>query len=288
MMLRLTRSVVTALALAAAASSLPAQAPKLSFPAPSPEGVIKQRVGFTDIEVVYSRPSARGRKIFGGLVPYGEIWRSGANTATKVSFSTPVKIAGHDLPAGAYALFSIPGESEWTIIFNRVTGEWGAYTYNEASDALRVKVTPTAIAQPFETFTIGLNDLRAESATLYLTWEKTRVPVKIEVDVVKPMVTQIESVIVPGAKIDANTYFAAAMFYYDNGLDLQKAKAWVEAATAGGKAPFFMLYGKARILAKLGDKAGAIAAARASIAAADGPFKAEYTRLNEAVISSLP
>ena len=287
MMLRLPRCVATALTLVVVATSLPAQAPKLSFPAPSPEGAIKQRVGVTDIEVVYSRPSARGRKIFGGLLPYGDVWRTGANTATKITFSSPVKIGGREVPAGSYALFSIPGESEWTVILNRVTGEWGAYSYNEASDALRVKVPSVALGQAVETFTIDVNDVRTESATLNLIWEKTRVPVKIDVDVVKPVVAQIEAVMVPGAKIDENTYFAAAMFYYDNRLDLNKARTWVEAATAGPKAPFYMLHGKAKILAKLGDKAGAIAAARQSIAAADGPPKAEYIRLNEALISSL-
>lgn len=287
MIFRLSRCVATALALAVTASALLAQAPKLSFPAPSPESTLKQRVGFTDIEVVYSRPSARGRKIFGGLLPYGDVWRTGANSATKITFSTPVKLGGRDVPAGSYALFSIPGESEWTVILNRVTGEWGAYSYNEASDALRVKVPAAALSQPVETFTIDFNDVRTESATLNLVWEKTRVPVKIEVDVVRPMVTQIESLLVPGAKLDENTYFAAAMFYYDNGLDLNKARTWVEAATAGPKSPFYMLHGKAKILAKLGDKAGAIAAARASIAAAEGPPKAEYLRLNEALIAGL-
>jgi len=287
MMNRLTRCVVPLFAGLVFSTGLLGQAPKLSFPAPSPEGVVKQRVGFTDIEVVYSRPSAKGRKVFGGLVPYGEVWRTGANTATKVTFSTPVKIGNQEVPAGSYALFTIPGEREWTVILNRVTGEWGAYSYKEAGDVMRVKTRPAAAAQSVETFTIELNDIRTESATLYLTWESTRVPVRIDVDVVRPMVAQIESIVVPGAKLDAATYFSAAMFYYDNALDLTKARGWVEAATADGKAPFYMLHGKAKILARLGDKPGAIAAAQQSIAAAEGPAKAEYTRLNEALIATL-
>lgn len=265
-------------------------APRISTPAASPNSTLKQTVGFTEIEISYARPSARGRKIFGGLLPYGEVWRTGANTATKISFSTPVKVEGRELPAGSYALYSIPGAAEWTVIFNKVTGEWGAYSYKEANDALRVKVKPVTLPQPVETFTIDLGDLRTESAHLNLTWEKTRVPVKIEVDVIKSVVAQIDSVMASGATLPAGVYFQAAMFYFDHGLDLQKAKTWAEEATKGDKPLFYMLHGKARILAKLGDKAGAKDAAAKSIAAAQGAggaAAAEYKRLNEALLATL-
>ncbi|MEO5959611.1 MAG: DUF2911 domain-containing protein [Opitutaceae bacterium] len=265
----------------------PASAPKIAFPAASPDSVVKQKVGFTDIEVTYSRPGVKGRKIFGGLEPYGAVWRTGANSATKISFSTPVKIEGNTLPAGAYALYSIPGANEWTVIFNKVTGEWGAYSYKAENDALRVKVKPTALAQAVETFTIDINDIKTESATLNLVWEKTRVPVKLEFDVVKSVVAQIDAAMASGAVLPEAAYFSAAMFYYEHGLDLRKAKTWVEEATKGEKPLFYMLHGKAKILAKLGDKAGATAAAKQSIAAADGAAKAEYTRLNEALMASL-
>src|SRR5688572_31135717 len=114
------------------------QGPRINVPVASPASTVKQKVGFTDVEIAYARPSVKGRKIFGGLLPYGEVWRTGANTATKVTFSTAVKINGTELPAGSYALFSIPGEREWTVIFNKVTGEWGAYSYKQENDALRV------------------------------------------------------------------------------------------------------------------------------------------------------
>jgi hypothetical protein len=287
MIFRIPRLLLALLVGAVMGDALRAQAPRLSFPAASPEGMVKQRVGFTDIEIVYSRPGAKGRKVFGGLVPFGEVWRTGANTATKVTFSTPVKIGGREIPAGSYALFSIPGEKEWTVILNRVTGEWGAYSYSEASDVLRVRVEPQALAQPVETFTIDLGEIRTESAVLNLAWENTRVPVKLEVDVVGPVLSQIDAAMASGAKLEPGTYFAAAMFHLDNGLDLNKARTWVEEATKGEKPPFYMLHGKARILARLGDKAGATLAARQSIAAAEGPAKAEYTRLNEALIAGL-
>lgn len=280
---------VAALFVSVAPAQTPA-APRISTPAPSPNSTLKQTVGFTEIEIAYARPSARGRKIFGGLLPYGEVWRTGANSATRITFSTAVKIEGRDLPAGSYALYSIPGASEWTVIFNKVTGEWGAYNYSEANDALRVKVKPVTLAQPVETFTIDFGDLRTESAQLNLAWEKTRVPVKIEVDVVKAVIAQIDTVMASGAKLPAAVYFQAAMFYFDHGLDLQKAKTWADEATKGDKPLFYMLHGQAKILAKLGDKAGAKDAAAKSIAAAQtagGAAAAEYKRLNEALLATL-
>jgi hypothetical protein len=286
----LVRSFAAGLILASAVFAQEAQGPRFTTPDASPTSTLKQKVGFTDIEIVYARPSVRERKTFGGLLPYGEVWRTGANSATKVTFSTAVKIGGKDLPAGSYALFSIPDAKEWTVIFNKVTGEWGAYSYKEANDALRVKVKPVALTQGVETFTIDINDIRTESATLNLVWEKTRVPVKIEVDVVKNVVAQIESVMASGATLTPALYFRAAMFYYDHGLDLKKAKTWVEQATKGDKPAFFMLHGKAKILAKLGDKAGAREAANQSMAAAQaqgGAVAAEYKRLNEALLATV-
>jgi hypothetical protein len=261
--------------------------PKINVPAASPAATVKQRVGFTDIEIAYSRPSVRDRKIFGAFLPYGEVWRTGANTATKITFSTPVRIGGTELPAGSYALYSIPGASEWTVIFNKVTGEWGAYSYKQENDALRVKVKPESLSQPVETFIIGINDIRIESATLNLVWEKTRVSVKFEVDAIKNVIAQIDAAMASGQTLSPSAYFTAAMFYYDQGLDLKKARTWVESATKGDKPPFFMLHGKAKILAKLGDKEGAITAAKQSMAAAEGAARAEYVRLNEALIASL-
>jgi hypothetical protein len=261
-------------------------APKVTFPALSPSATLKQKVGLGEITVEYARPSAKGRKIFGGLEPFGTVWRTGADTATKISFTTPVKVEGKELPAGSYALYSIPGANEWTVIFNKVTGEWGAYSYKQENDALRVQVKPVALSQPTETFTIDLNDIRADAATLNLVWEKTRVPVKLQFDIVKDMVAQIEAAM-KAEKAPAGLHLRAAQFYYENNLDLNKAKTWIEEVTKGDKPSFYALYWKARILAKLGDKQGAIAAAKQSMATADGAPKAEFIRLNETLIASL-
>lgn len=286
------RSGLMALAGSILAIGLFAQtpAPKLELPQPSPAATVKQRVGVTDIEVNYSRPSMKGRKIFGGLLPYGVIWRTGANTATKVSFSTPVKFGGTDVPAGDYGLFTIPGKDEWTVILNKVPGQWGSYAYAEKDDVLRLKVKPMAQATPYESFTIGLNDLTESSATLNLIWENTRVQVKIQVDTLGMVAPKLEAFMASDEKKNAMAYFGAAMFYYENNHELKKALTWIDAGLALQPDAFYMIYRKGLILAKMGDKAGALAAANQSLEMTqkqNGELKDEYTRLNNALIASL-
>lgn len=264
--------------------------PQINVPPLSPTSTVKQKVGFTEIEIVYSRPSLRGRKIFGAWEPYGEVWRTGANSATKITFSTAVKFGGKELPAGTYALQTIPGPKEWTIIFNKAAGDWGAYSYKQENDVLRVPAKVITLSRPVETFTIDINDLRTESATLNLMWETTHVAVPFTFDVKANVVAQIEAAMRSGQTLPPGAYYQAAMFYLENDLDLKQAKAWAEEATKGEKPQFFMLYGKARILAKLGDKAGATAAAKQSMAVAQaqgGAVASEYTRRNQELIASL-
>jgi hypothetical protein len=267
--------------------ALKAPAPQIPFPQASPTATLKQTIGVTTIEVVYSRPSARGRVMLGGNNPYGQVWRTGANSATRISFSTPVTIEGSPLDAGTYELFTIPGKDLWTIIFQKAGGQWGAYTYDSKNDALRVTAKPVELAEPVETFTIEFNDFHGGSGTLDLAWEHTKVPVKLDTDIVSVLMPKIEAAMAaPGKK----PYFNAAIFYLDNGLDLKKAAEWMDAAIAEQPDAFYMIYQKARILAREGDKAGAEAAARHSIELASkttGPEKDEYLRLNEALIASL-
>ncbi len=283
------RSSCLALLAAALVASAAAAQPKL-FPDPSPSATLKQAVGLGEITIEYSRPGVKGRKIFGpgGLRPYGEIWRTGANTSTKIVFSKDVKVEGQPLAAGEYALFTIPGEKEWTIIFNKVVGEWGAYTYKPESDALRVNVKPLTLAgdDKIETLIIDINNIKTDGATLNIGWERTWVPVRLQFDVIPEVVAKVDAAIASG-KAPANLYLGAAMFYYDNNLDDKKALSYINEATKGDKVPFYALLWKARILARNGDKAGAEAAAKASIAAAEGTAKDEYIRLNEAVLNSL-
>ena len=268
------------------AASVPAQpaAPKVDFPAPSPACTLKQRVGLTDIEVVYSRPGIKGREIFGSLVPYGKVWRTGANAATKITFSTPVKLNGTEIPAGTYALFTIPGESEWTIILNKGAEQWGAYQYDEKADVARFKATPVQLAEQIETFMIDFNLIRDESAVLNLIWDHTVVPINIQIELTSTLAPQIEAVIASDSK--EKPYYPAAMFYYDHGLDLHKASQWVDAAITNHEA-HYVVYLKAEILAKLGDKEGAIAAAKRSTELAIQAKDPGYVKMNEDLISSL-
>jgi len=265
------------------ASSLPAQTPRVDFPAPSPACTLKQRVGLTDIEVVYSRPGMKDRAIFGSLVPYGQVWRTGANAATKITFSTPVKLNGTEIAAGSYSIYTIPGESEWTIIINKNTGQSGTQ-YDEKADVARFKATPVTLTKPMETFVIEFTDIRDESARLNLVWEYTLVPIKFEVELTSKLVPQIEAVMASDAK--SKPYYQAAMFYYDHGQDLSKASKWVDAAIAEREA-HYIVYLKAKILAKLGDKEGAIAAAKRSTELAITAKDTGYVKLNEDLISGL-
>lgn len=275
-------------AVVAAASITPALAqggPKLDMPAASPAGKFEQRVGLTDVAVTYGRPSVKGRKIFGELVPYGQVWRTGANTATSVSFSTAVKFGGADVPAGKYALFTIPEAGEWTVILSKVTGQWGAYAYDAKDDQVRVKVKPAKLAESVETLELGLGNLRDDSATLDIRWETTRVSIPIAVDVVGVVVPQIEAAMKGEGK---KPYFQAAMFYYEHNLDLKQALAWMDAGLAEQPDAFYMVYRKGLILEKSGDKKGAIAAAEQSLAMAEkaqGGIKDEYIALNKALIA---
>ena len=270
-------------------ASLPAQTPKVDFPAPSPACTLKQRVGLTDFEIVYSRPGVKGRDIFGGIVPYGQVWRTGANAATKITFNTAVKMNGTEIPAGTYALFTIPGEDEWTIIISTNVKQ-SPLQYDEKGDVARFKATPVHLAEQVETFTIEFNRIRDESAVLNLVWDHTVVPMKLEFELTDKLVSQIEAAMASPDKKSDGFYFQAATFYYNHDLDLKKALDWVNAGLADKPGiAFELLHLKAQILAKQGDKAGAIAAAKES---SELSIKAEgannsFVKMNQDLISRL-
>jgi len=271
-----------------ASSTRPTQEGKVEFPDASPAASFKQRVGLTDVAVEYSRPGIKGRKIFGGLVPYGEVWRTGANTATKLTFSADVKLEGTPVPAGSYALYTIPGENEWTIILSKVTGQWGAYSYAEKDDLLRAKVKPVALKDAVETMTISVEEVRDDQAKLAITWDKTRVAVKFETDVVAKVVAQIKTAMAGADK--KKPYFPSAMFYYEHDLDLKQALAWMDEAIKETPGQMWMIYRKGLVQAKAGDKKGALASGQEALELAKkagGSAGAEYTRLSEALIASV-
>ncbi|HEX4264586.1 MAG TPA: DUF2911 domain-containing protein [Verrucomicrobiae bacterium] len=266
-------------------TSAPAQqVARVEFPQPSPTSTLKQHVGLTDIEIVYSRPSAKGRPVFGGLVPYGQVWRTGANGSTTISFSTPVKLNGTDIPAGKYSLFTIPGETEWTVIINKDTKS-SPFAYSASNDVARITVRSGELAEHVETFGILIDAIRDDSAIIDLVWEHTVVQIPLTLDLVGSLGSQIEAAMsAPG---DKKPYYQAAMFYYDHDLDLQKAKTWINAAVKASET-YYTVNMKAKILAKLGDKEGAIAAAKHSSELATKTDGAGgYVKLNQDLIDSL-
>lgn len=265
-------------------STAQAAAPKIEFPQASPACTIKQKVGLTDIEVTYSRPSAKGREVFGNVVPYGKVWRTGANAATKLVFSTPVKLNGKEIAAGTYALMTIPGKDEWTVIINKGSEQWGSYKYDEKSDLVRFKVTPTKRDSDLETFTIEFNDLRENSAVMTLSWAKTNVPVKVEVDFADKLFAQIEEVMASDAK--EKPYFQSAQFFSNHNHELAKALKWIDAAIKERDA-YYIVFVKAQILSKMGDKEGALAASKHSMELAVKADDGAYQKINTDFQASL-
>ncbi len=258
-------AATAALALASV-GALRAAEKEIQFPAPSQHATITQRVGLTDVSLDYSRPAMRGREIFGGLVPYDKVWRTGANQPTKIKFSEAVKIEGHDVPAGEYALYTIPGKEEWTIILSKNTKLWGAYGYKPDADEMRAKVKPSALAEPVQTFTISFDNLEDNGATIILKWDKTRVPVQLTTNAVEKTNAAISDALKDPSSLKPVFYYQAASFYYDHDKDLEQAAKWIDTAIAQQKEPrYFMYYKKAQIEAKLGHKEEAKTAAEESI-----------------------
>lgn len=238
---------------------------RVQFPDASQRSVVKQRVGLTDVEIDYSRPNKNDRDIFGGLVSYGKLWRTGANAVTRVKFSDTVKVGDQDIPAGEYALFTIPNANEWTVIFSKDAKVQSAGDYKQENDAARVTVKPTTLPTAVETFTIALADVKGASATLHLDWDKTRVPVKLATDDIEQVSKQLEAAASGTAPLDARTAFQAASFYYDNNKDAAQALKWIDQALEKNPNAYFMHMRRAQIQAKLGNKKEAAASAQKTI-----------------------
>lgn len=269
-----------------ATSTVRAAEEKVEFPAISQHQVVKQRVGLTDIEVDYSRPNKNDREIFGDLVPYGKVWRTGANATTKVKFSGPVKLDGKEIPAGEYVLFTIPTADEWTLIVYKDTKVQSAGDYKEENDAARIMAKPSALPAKVETFTIGFSEVKGPSAIMHLDWDMTRVPVKVETDDVAKVSKQLEAA---GAKLDPGQAFQAASFYYENNKDMTQAAKWIDQALEKNPDAWFMQMKKAQIEARLGNKKEATAAAEKTVTllkASKTPDEASIKAAQEIIDSS--
>lgn len=257
------------------------QAQGLKMPQPSSSQTITQEFGLGKISLSYSRPNVKGRKIFGELEPYGSVWRTGANSATVISFTEPVKIAGKELADGEYGLFTIPGKEEWTVIFNKGAKQWGSYEYKAADDVLRLKVKPVKLKDKIETFTIQFINVFPTSAQLQLMWENTALTVDLTTEVDATVMSSIDEAM----KGEKKPYFQAAQYYYANDKDLNKALEWATAADAGNtKAPWIKLL-KGRIQLKNGDKAAAAKTATEGLQIATEIKNPEYIRLHTALLN---
>ncbi|WP_461533383.1 DUF2911 domain-containing protein [Sinomicrobium sp.] len=252
---------------------------QVQTPAASPSATIEQQVGLTDISVSYSRPAMRGRTIFGNLVPYGKVWRTGANVNTKISFSDDVTIGGKSLKKGTYSLYTIPGKTSWDVIFYSDSDNWGnPQEWDESKIALKTTVSPVTLPFDITSFTILLSDITNDSAELGIMWEKTYVGVTVEVPTEEKTMASIESVLEGPSSRD---YMSAAVYYMEAGKDMNKAKEWIDKAVSMQEdAPYWMLRQKSLIYAKVGDKKGAIEAAKASLEAAKKAGNPDYIKLN--------
>lgn len=262
---------------------------QVKMPAASPTQTLTQEFGMGKIEIVYSRPSLKGRSVFGTgslLAPVGDVWRTGANGATKLTFSDPVNIGNKTIPAGSYGLFTIPGANEWTIIINTNSKGWGSFDYKEAEDVVRFKVAPETTGTTTETFTIAIDDITAQTATIYLKWGKTKVKIPISTDI-KPIVrAQIEAA-ASAATVNPNVYQSAATFYLELDHDYNKALVYADKAIAANAKAYWLHLLKARVHVALNDKKAAKAAAETCKQMATEAKNMDYVRSADEILKTL-
>ncbi|BCY28997.1 DUF2911 domain-containing protein [Flavobacterium okayamense] len=256
---------------------------QVKTPQSSPLSKVEQVVGLTSVTIEYSRPSIKGRIVYGDLVPYGKNWRTGANANSTVTFSDAVTINGKELKAGKYALFTTPKADSWDIIFYSDTNNWGLpESWDESKVALRASVKPETLSKSVETFTIELANISNDGATLDLLWERTRVSLPFSVPTQTLAMASIEKALAGPSMGD---YFSSAQYYYQSDKDLNKALLWINNAIsmtpAGKDTPFWYLRLKSLIQAKLGDKKGAIETAKYSLEGAQKAGNADYEKMNK-------
>ena len=271
------KKIIIALAIIIANFTIEAQ---VKTPQSSPKATIQQSVGLTDVEIEYSRPSARGRAVFGNLIPFGKVWRTGANENTTISFSDDVVIDGKTLKKGKYSLYTVPKIESWEIIFYKTTDNWGnPEEWKEENVALRATVKPETLNKSVETFTIGISGLDNNFAYLEISWENSYAALKFEVPTQKKATANIEKALSGPASAD---YFAAAQFLFQSNGDNAKALEYVNKSLEMAKdKPFWYNRLKSLIQAKLGDKKGAIDSAKASLAAAEQAKNQDYVKMNK-------
>ena len=255
--------------------------PVLKTPAPSPLQTVTQVFGLGEVKIEYSRPGIKNRVVFGELVPFGKIWRTGANSSTKLTVGDDMKINGSPLAAGTYAIYTIPGQGEWDVMVYKdlkLGGDVGEY--KAENELLRFKVKPVAMNDKMENLTIAFNDLTNSTCNLDLMWEKTKVSISLSTDIDGKIVKNIDNIM----NNDKRPYFAAASYYFDNGKDLNKALEWINKAVANDPDAYYMSHVKAKIQLKMNDVKGAIATATESLEKAKTQKDDHYIELNTKLI----
>ena len=253
---------------------------QIQVPAPSPSAKLVQMVGLTKVTIDYSRPAMRGREIFGDLVPYGKLWRTGANRRNKITFDKDVTIGGSKLKAGSYTFFTIPNANEWEVIFYTEYNANGAPAkLDESKVVARLKVKVNKLPMNIESFTITLDDVSKTTASMAILWENTYVSIPFTVHTDKSVMASIEKNFNGPSSRD---FFVAATYYYENGKDIAQAKVWIDKALKMKETPaFWELRQQSLIYYKAGDKKGAIKLAKKSLAASKERGNDDYVRMNE-------
>ena len=266
--------ILSALAITGLAMLSTAQ---VKMPAPSPTQTVKQEFGIGNIELTYSRPAAKGRKIFGDLVPYNKLWRTGANAATKIVFSEPVEIGGKKLDSGTYVLYTIPGMDSWDVIINKGLKNWGVDGYKESEDVIRFKTEPVKNKKKVESFTMEFTDVTATTCSLEIKWQKTIVSIPIVANFLDKVRAQIDAAM----KTEKKPYWQAAQFYNEYDKNLPLALENVTKAIDGNKEAFWMWIYKAKIQKEMGDNAGAMESSKKSMELAQAAKNDDYVKMNK-------
>jgi hypothetical protein len=254
---------------------------QIETPQPSPSAKLEQKVGLTDITIEYSRPGVKGRKVFGGLVPYGEMWRTGANKNTIVTFSTDATVDGQTLKAGSYAIFTKPGKETWDVYFYTDTENWGTpQNWDDSKVAAKTNVKSYSVPFDVETYAMDINNITNGGGHLEMIWEKTYVAVPFTVPTDDAVLKSISNVMGgPGV----NDYYSAAVYYLQENKDIEKAKMWIDKAIdmTKSKPRFWMLRQQSLIHAKAGNTKSAIAAAKQSLELAEKAGNKGYIKMNQ-------
>ncbi len=260
-----------------------ADAQPLRTPQPSTTQTIKQDLGIGSVELSYSRPGMKGRKIFGDLVPFGKVWRTGANNATTLTFSDSVTIGGTRLAPGKYGLLSIPDKDQWTLIISKQTDVTSPAAYKQESDAARVTVKPVTTKEVAETFTMQFANVKSNSTDLQIMWDNVAVSLPISTDLESKIMAQINNLM----NKDNRPYFQSAMYYMETGKDLNQAVAWLDKAIEQNPSAYWVYHQKANALARLGKKTEAKTIAQKSMDLAREAKNDDYVELNKKLLTSL-